>query len=83
MIIVLSIPSPQGSLFSASFSFQKQSHCLPSHPRESEGCIGLRNYGPYMFCSTTLSAPNAQAIRLEFVDVDVSDETYYLSVASS
>ncbi|CAH8503956.1 unnamed protein product [Dicrocoelium dendriticum] len=31
-----------------------------------------------MFCSTTLSAPNAQGIRLEFVDVDLEYNHRYL-----
>ncbi|CAI2737249.1 unnamed protein product [Dicrocoelium dendriticum] len=45
--------------------------CFRSHPKESEGEIELRNYEPNMFCSATLSAPNAHGIRLELTDMDV------------
>ncbi|CAI2737919.1 unnamed protein product [Dicrocoelium dendriticum] len=49
-----------------------QQFCFRSHPKESEGEIQLRNYEPNLFCSATLSAPNAHGINLEITHMDVS-----------
>ncbi|CAH8503922.1 unnamed protein product [Dicrocoelium dendriticum] len=64
--------------FPANIIADYQRQCFPSRPPESEGTIFLRNYQPKMFCSATLSAPNAHGIHLDFDDIALEYNHIYL-----
>ncbi|CAI2737250.1 unnamed protein product [Dicrocoelium dendriticum] len=76
MVIVFSVSGGPESTINVTFVLQ--SPCFPSHPTASNGSIELRHYPPKMFCSATLSTPNAQGIRLRFFGLDLEYDGSHL-----